>query len=128
MTKTAEIKALRKRMGLTPEGFAIVVGCSPQTVRNWESGLSVQPRYRERLDAVAATLNAAARRSLLLPTVCKPVTLTGVVEYCIGCNVTLDRHENGRPVIVAQAEDGHTVVDLRHLIDWLKLNKPDLLK
>lgn len=54
MTKTAEIKALRKGMGLTHAGFALAVGCAVQTVRNWERGCAVQPRYRDRLDSVAS--------------------------------------------------------------------------
>ena len=54
MHKSSEIKALRKRMGLTHAGFALAVGCAVQTVRNWERGCAVQPRYRNRLDAVAS--------------------------------------------------------------------------
>lgn len=66
MTKTAEIKALRKGMGLTHAGFALAVGCAVQTVRNWERGCAVQPRYRDRLDSVASR-QAVATRSTTVP-------------------------------------------------------------
>ena len=50
MIKSSEIKALRRKLGLTVKGFARAVGCSAPTVRNWESGRAVQVRYRSRLD------------------------------------------------------------------------------
>lgn len=81
MRKSSEIKALRKRMGLTCAGFAVVVGCTEPTVRNWERGLSVQPRYRIRLDAVAQTVSSDPR----------------------------SRAADGRPVAVLVVEDGNTI-------------------
>lgn len=61
MHKSSEIKALRKRMGLTRPGFALAVGCTSATVRNWEHGRAIQPRYRVRLDDVAKAAAAAPR-------------------------------------------------------------------
>lgn len=124
MTKTAEIKALRKRMGLTINGFALAVGCSPQTVRNWEHGRSVQPRYRERLDNVEK--DAAAGKRLVKVSAATQVTLTGVREYWEERPVTICKNEeNGRLVIHATNEGGHnaTEVDLRDLLGWLAKNK-----
>lgn len=125
MTKTSEIKALRKRMGLTVAGFALAVGCTRKTIRNWERGLAVQPRYRERLDAVAADIEAGV--CSVVVTEQSPVTLTGVREYCEEYPVTL-RVNSGRLVIVATNEGGHnsTEVDLRDLLNWLAKNKPEV--
>ena len=139
MRKSSEIKALRKRMGLTCAGFAVVVGCTEPTVRNWERGLSVQPRYRCRLDELARTVAAEANKAVmeyldtdiaerraLSPNVPRSVTLTGVAEYYEGREVKLTHTAKGRLAITAFGHNS-TAVDLLHLVDWLKRNKPELL-
>ena len=92
-------------------------------MRDWFA-YAVQPRYRARLDVMAKTSNTPTRL-----TTTSIVTLTGVTEYCEGYAVTMVRREDGRLVIVAVNEGGQnsTEVDLRHLVDWLKTNKPELL-
>lgn len=50
-------------------------------------------------------------------------------EYNEGRKVAITKHENGRWVIVAYNEGGYnsTRVDLQDIIDWVKVNLPQLL-
>ena len=42
----AEIRKLRKRLGLSMEQFAILIGCSRQSLYNWERGDRLSPQSR----------------------------------------------------------------------------------
>ena len=39
-----EVKALRKRLGLSQDDFAFKLGVAPYTVRRWEAGVTLPSR------------------------------------------------------------------------------------
>lgn len=43
------VKALRKKLGLSQDAFAVLLGVAPYTVRRWESGKSKPSRMALRL-------------------------------------------------------------------------------
>ncbi|MFE3446258.1 helix-turn-helix domain-containing protein [Nocardia sp. NPDC059180] len=58
-----EIKAMREAaLDLTQERFAERLGVDDRTVRNWERGTRLRPRYVARLDALRARLSAEQAR------------------------------------------------------------------
>jgi len=51
----AEIKALRRKLGLTGSKFAALIGCHPVTLRRWEAGLRpVSPMAQRLIRLLAA--------------------------------------------------------------------------
>ena len=55
--------------------------------------------------------------------------MVGVAEYGEELEVSLG-YEKGRPVIVAFNESGYccTCVDLIQVLDWVRVNKPELIQ
>lgn len=55
--------------------------------------------------------------------------MVGVAEYGEELEVSLG-YEKGRPVIVALNESGYcsTFVDLIQVLDWVRVNKPELIQ
>ena len=55
--------------------------------------------------------------------------MVGVAEYGEELEVSLG-YEKGRPVIVALNESGYrcTFVDLIQVLDWVRVNKPELVQ
>ena len=55
--------------------------------------------------------------------------MVGVTEYGEGMDVKLG-YDQGRPVIVASNEAGYsgTFVDLIQVLDWVRVNKPELIQ
>ena len=48
------IRELRKKLGLTQEGFALKLGVAPMTVRRWEAGKTHPlPMARKLIDEIA---------------------------------------------------------------------------
>jgi len=58
------------------------------------------------------------------------LTMEGVREYAEEMDVQLVQQDDGRWVIKAKNEAGHncTLVDVLDLVNWLYMNKPDLLE
>jgi len=53
-----EIKALRLKLGLSREQFAVRIGCSYRTIYKWETGRAVpSPLANDRLKKVEAEAN-----------------------------------------------------------------------
>ncbi len=62
MMLPAEVKRLRKRLGLTQSKFAALVGVHLTTVKKWEVGLQSMRRPAERLIRLLADRGAAVRQ------------------------------------------------------------------
>jgi DNA-binding transcriptional regulator YiaG len=62
MMLPAEVKHLRKRLGLTQSKFAALVGVHLVTVKKWEVGLQSMRRPTERLIRLLADRGATVRQ------------------------------------------------------------------
>ena len=60
----------------------------------------------------------------------KDIKMEGVREYAEEMSVELGTHKNQRLIIKAYNEAGYnsTKVDLQDVVDWIRKNKPELLK
>jgi putative zinc finger/helix-turn-helix YgiT family protein len=52
----SRIRALRRRLGLTPEGFARLLGCDAAAVRRYETGAVPPPEHATKLRRLAGTV------------------------------------------------------------------------